>query len=345
MTGAIMLITDLLYRQHGDDRRHGGPGDCLCAAVVPDAAAEGSPAAASEVSAGSGPARARFRVEAPFQPHQKRAVLQQQDVRGQAQLVLGEVAAGRAVEEEVGRALDPERAAPSTSSGSTLVASPATLPAYSGARSPRNSLTSRPSRVVALRQAGRGAVGQRQLAAGDRGARRRRPGAQGGRHERREAQLAGGLGGRPPAGRARAGAQAGGSGSVARRSTVAPWRPKNSSTASRAEGTAATTAPARTSRAISARASARRRPAAGAGGGRRRGALVSRQARDDRLRQVGRGRIVELAPELAACARAQSWLTPISARSRSSARESRDLTVPRAQPSAAAVSSSERSRK
>ena len=61
MTGAIMLITDMLYGSTVTIVATRGPGDRLRAAVVPDAAAAAAPAAVRGLSAGSGPARAPAR--------------------------------------------------------------------------------------------------------------------------------------------------------------------------------------------------------------------------------------------------------------------------------------------
>ena len=76
------------------------------------------------------------------------------------------------------------------------------------------------------------------------------------------------------------------------------------------------------------------------GGVRARGGLS--EALPDRRSQVGRLGPVQLAAELgeALLELAHASTSPSSSRSRSSARESRDLTVPRGQSSAAAVSSS-----
>ena len=66
------------------------------------------------------------------------------------------------------------------------------------------------------------------------------------------------------------------------------------------------------------------------------------EALPDRWREVGRLRPVQLAAELreALLELAHASTSPSSSRSRSRAREMRDLTVPRGQSSAAAVSSS-----
>ena len=92
---------------------------------------------------------------------------------------------------------------------------------------------------------------------------------------------------------------------------------------------------------------AAKRRALARAGARRAGRLGLAQARSHPALQVGRLRPVELAAELgeALLEVAHASTSPSSSRSRSSARDSRDLTVPRGQSSAAAVSSSLRSRR
>ena len=226
-----------------------------------------------------------------------------------------------------------------------LVAWPAILPRYSGSQVAAE-LAHEQSEAGAARlgQAARRAVGERELAAGHARVHEdmvRAPGSAG--DERLEAELGLRRARASCARRARADAKRARAAARSRRSTVAPWRPKNSSTESRTLGTAAKTPPARSSRAASAMAIERRMMSG------RRVRLGAGEAtrRPDSRGQVRRLRPVELAAQLreAPLEVAHASASPSSSRSRSSARESRDLTVPRGQSSAAAVSSSLRSRR
>src|SRR5215207_26675 len=133
------------------------------------------------------------------------------------------------------------------------VAGPAVLPKYSGSRSPRNSLTSSPKPVLrasGIPSAGRYASESTPpLTRSSTNTPSGRPAASGTRGAKPSESRAVASVVRSPSLSGRGG---GAGGSCSRRSTVAPWRPKSSRTASRTPGTAAKTPPARTSSAARA---------------------------------------------------------------------------------------------
>ena len=356
MTGAVMFITDVLY-QVGTTYAV-----AIGAALAFLVLWYRRPAAAP--GRGQGPLAQRagdlerpLAIERPLEPNQQRGRCSSSStfwaMRSSPSLNLAVRRRGRRRSAALPRARCAR--SPSIRSRSMRVAPPAILPTYSGRRSPRNSSTSSPSPVLRARgRPGPGAVGERQLAAGHASSRRRR------RARRARSARAARTASRPARRVERralaelaAGARAAAGGSCSRRSTVAPWSPKNSSTrvAHAGHGGEAPCPPARAAPRARARARGAGRPAEerGAGGGpARSGAAGSaRSRRGHRGREVGRRGPVELArraASAAARARHRRRLHP-APRSRSSARERRDFTVPRRQPSAAAVSSSESSSK
>ena len=355
MTGAITLVTDFLYSSTTTRSR---PALVALLFAVLWYAIPLRPASRSDLldsgdwprttaSAASAPARARARgSKAPSSRTSRLPVLQQQHVVREAQLAFGEVRVGRAVEEEVRRALDPDRA---------LAVDAQALDAGGLARDLAEVLGSEVAAELADEQPESGAAASRaSRARARRSSESSPPGARvftntpSGRPAAR-----GTSGSKPSSSRARSsvvrcpswsGRSSGADGMLGRRSTVAPWSPKNSSTASRTPGTAAKTPPASSEQRRRARSRGTCRKTTGPPRGVR-GAGDARRSPDRTRREVGRLRPVELAAELgeALLEVAHASTSPSSSRSRSSARETRDLTVPRGQSSAAAVSSSLRS--
>ena len=229
------------------------------------------------------------------------------------------------------------------------VAWPAILPAYSGLRSPRNSSTSRPSFV--LFASGRSRRGRYSSDS-------RPPGTLPSTNTASGAPAAAGTSGsKPSTSRAcasvvrspTAGGRGGGAGGrCSRRSTVAPRSPKNSSTECAHARHGGEDAAGEDQQCDDGDGEGSAEAAGGSSRSRRRRERGRVRAHADRGREVGRGRPVELAAQLGELTLQvghASTSSPSSARRRSSARDTRDLTVPRGQSSAAAVSSSDSSRR
>ena len=115
MTGAITLVTDFLYQLENHDRRR-PPSSRFCSSCSGTRSrCAGSHRTASGLA--RRPQRARqleraLAVEGALEADEQVPALQQQHVVREAELAFGELRVRRAVEEEVRRALDPDRAIP-----------------------------------------------------------------------------------------------------------------------------------------------------------------------------------------------------------------------------------------
>ena len=262
MTGAVMFVTDFLY---------GTTTVAIVSVLVallfaflwyacPSGACStsASPERASQLD------RARL-PEGALEPHQQAAVLEQQHVLSDAEFPLLEVVGGRAVEEEVRRPGDPDR---------VLAVERERVDAGRLAGDLRRVLGVEVATELVDEQAEPGAGGLGQPGRARYSSDRRPPGTLLSTNTASGRPAAPGTSGskpsfsRAPASVVRSptagGRGRGFGGSCSRRSTVAPRRPKKSSTESRTLGTAAKTPPARSSTAGERAANDRREKTAGA---------------------------------------------------------------------------------